>query len=172
MAAPRRLTCWRRGLGRFAFLASVASTGDEQPPRRRRARSSYGGGEMKRNRTLFLLVTGIVVTAGAMAAVALGNTGNTTSLILAARSTLSDSIQLNDDRIKFQTKDPTDMMVQQVTFPPNGTSGWHHHPGVILVLVKSGHVTVHDSNCRTESYGPNQAFVEHGTTPLMVSNDS
>ena len=40
------------------------------------------------------------------------------------------------------------------------------------MLVKSGHVTVHDSNCRTESYGPNQAFVEHGTTPLMVSNDS
>ena len=127
---------------------------------------------MKRNRTLVLLVTGIVITAGAMAAVALGNTGNTTSLILAARSTLSDSIQLNDDRIKFQTKDPTDLMMQQVTFPGGGTSGWHHHPGVILVLVKSGQVIVHDSNCQTQTYGPGQAFVEHGSSPLMVSNAS
>jgi quercetin dioxygenase-like cupin family protein len=127
---------------------------------------------MKGNRARILVASGLVISAAATAAVALANTGNTTSLVLGARSTLSDDVQLNDERIKFQTKDPTDLMMQQVTFPPLGTSGWHHHPGVILVLVKSGQVVVHDANCQTRTYGPNQAFVEHGTAPLMVSNPS
>jgi uncharacterized protein YndB with AHSA1/START domain len=33
---------------------------------------------------------------------------------------------VNDDRIKFQTKDPTDVMMQTITFQPHGTSGWHY----------------------------------------------
>jgi len=59
-----------------------------------------------------------------------------------------------------------------VTFLPHAFSGWHHHPGVILVLVKSGHVTTHDENCQTKTYGPGEAFVESGTAPFMVSNES
>ena len=51
-------------------------------------------------------------------------------------------------------------------------SGWHHHPGVILVLVKSGTVTTHDENCQTKTYSAGQAFVESGTAPFMVSNES
>ena len=79
---------------------------------------------------------------------------------------------MNDDRIKFQTKDPTDFVVQQVTFAPGAYSGWHHHPGVILVLVKSGQVTTHDENCQTKTYSQGQAFVESGNAPFMVSNES
>lgn len=41
-----------------------------------------------------------------------------------------------------------------------------------MVLVKSGHVTTHDENCQTKTYGPGEAFVESGTAPFMVSNES
>src|SRR5262249_21022448 len=130
---------------------------------------------MKLNRTRVLLVTAIAAAASAVvaAAVALASPGSGTSTtILAPRSTFSDTIHLNDDRIKFQTKDPTDLVTQQVTFAPHAFSGWHHHPGFILVLVKSGHVTTHDENCQTTTYGPGQAFVESGSAPFEVTNDS
>jgi quercetin dioxygenase-like cupin family protein len=113
----------------------------------------------------------VVVLGGALTAVALANPGTTTSITLAPRSTLSESIQANDDRIKFQTKDPTDLVTQQVTFVAGATSGWHHHPGVILVLVKSGVVTVHDENCQMTSYSAGHAFIEGGAEPMLVSNE-
>lgn len=113
----------------------------------------------------------VAVLGGALAAIAVANSGTSTSTILAPRSTLSASVQGNDDRIKFQTKDPTDLVTQQVTFAPGAYSGWHHHPGVILVLVKTGVVTVHDENCNTTTYSAGQAFTEGGTEPMMVSNE-
>jgi quercetin dioxygenase-like cupin family protein len=128
---------------------------------------------MKRNRMRVLVLVGIVASATAVGTVALGSPGSGTSTtILAPRSTFSDSAQVNDDRIKFQTKGSTDFVTQEVTFLPHAFSGWHHHPGVILVLVKSGHVTTHDENCQTKTYGPGEAFVESGTAPFMVSNES
>ena len=141
--------------------------------RRAMERESGKGGKMKRNRMRVLVVVGIVASATAVATVALGSPGSGTSAtILAPRSMFSDSVQVNDDRIKFQTKGPTDFVTQEVTFVPHAFSGWHHHPGVILVLVKSGHVTTHDENCQTKTYGPGEAFVESGTAPFMVSNES
>jgi quercetin dioxygenase-like cupin family protein len=127
---------------------------------------------MKRHRTRILVATGIVASAIAVP-VALASPGSGTSTtILAPRSTFSDSAQVNDDRIKLQTKGPTDFVTQEVTFLPHAFSGWHHHPGFILVLVKSGHVTTHDENCQTKTYGPGEAFVESGSAPFMVSNES
>ncbi len=113
----------------------------------------------------------VVALGGAVTAIALANPGTSTSLTLAPRSTLSASIQANDNRIKFQTKDPTDLVTQQVTFATGTNSGWHHHPGVILVLVKAGTVTVHDENCQTTAYSAGHAFIEGGTEPMMVSNE-
>ena len=130
---------------------------------------------MKLSRRLVLAGTAgaiaVAVAAGA-ATIALANPGNTVTTILGHRATLSDSVQVNQDRIKFQTKDPVDLITQKVTFPTLGTSGWHYHPGVVLVVVESGHVTTHDANCQTKTYGPGQAFVESGTDPFMVSNES
>jgi len=127
---------------------------------------------MKINRRLAAVIATAGVSAAVVVTIALASPGNTISTILAPRSTFSDSVKVNEDRVKFQTKDPTDFVTQQVTFPPLASSGWHHHPGVILVLVKSGHVTTHDENCQTKTYGPQQAFVESGAEPFMVSNES
>ena len=126
---------------------------------------------MKLHRRLAFGAFAVAGAAGA-ATIALANPGNTVTTILGHRATLSDSVEVNQDRIKFQTKDPVDMVTQKVTFPALGTSGWHYHPGVVLVVVESGHVTTHDANCQTKTYGPGQAFVESGTDPFMVSNES
>ena len=49
---------------------------------------------------------------------------------------------INSDRIKFQTKGPTDVRIQKLTFAAGAYSGWHHHPGFIIVAVKTGLVTL------------------------------
>lgn len=124
-------------------------------------------------RKLVIVIGTITVMAAAGATVALANPGTSiTTTVLGHRATLSDSVQVNQDRVKFQTKDPTDVMVQTITFQPHGSSGWHFHPGVVIVIVESGQVTTHDANCQTATYGQHQAFVESGTTPFMVSNES
>ena len=123
------------------------------------------------NRRRIGILALVAIVGSAVTAIALASPGTSTSTILAPRSTLSESVQANDTRIKFQTKDPTDLVTQQVTFAPGAYSGWHHHPGVILVLVKAGAVTVHDENCNTKTYSTGQAFIEGGTEPMMVSNE-
>jgi quercetin dioxygenase-like cupin family protein len=115
----------------------------------------------------------ITVVAAAGATIALANPGTMiTTTILGHRATLSESVQVNQDRLKFQTKDRADVLVQTITFQPHGTSGWHFHPGVVIVVVESGQVTTHDANCQTTTYSAHQSFVESGTEPFMVSNES
>ena len=74
----------------------------------------------------------------------------------------------------MRTEEPTDVRVQKVVFAPGGRTGWHHHPGIVLVAVESGQVTVVDSKCNATTYGPGSpngsAFTEAGTKPLEVRN--
>jgi len=124
-------------------------------------------------RKLVLCLAGITAIAGSGATIALASPGaGATATILAQRATLSDSVQVNNDRIKLQTKDPTDVQVQTITYAPHGFSGWHFHPGLVIVVVQSGHITAHYSDCQTRTYGPHETFVESGTAPFMASNES
>jgi quercetin dioxygenase-like cupin family protein len=83
-------------------------------------------------------------------------------------------IHLNSDRVKFQTKGPVDVRVQTITIDPGGRSGWHHHPGMVIVAVQTGTVTLYDTDCNATSYGagsPNGAvFVEYGDEPMEARN--
>jgi len=74
--------------------------------------------------------------------------------------------------VKLHTKGATDVAMQTITSPPGGSSGWHSHPGVVLVAVQSGTVTLYDADCHTMQYGPGQAFVEVGDDALLVRNNT
>jgi quercetin dioxygenase-like cupin family protein len=128
---------------------------------------------MKLYRKLVLALGAIAVTAVAGTTIVFANPGTAiTTTILGHRATLTESVQVNQDRVKFQTKDPTDVLVQTITFQPQATSGWHFHPGVVIVVVESGQVTTHNASCQTVTYGQHESFVESGTDPFMVSNES
>ena len=126
---------------------------------------------MRRSVRIVGVIAVAIVTTALIAPIALGNAGSgATTTVLGHRATLWSAIQVNEDRIKFQTKDATDIQTQTITFIPGGFSGWHHHPGVILVVVESGTVTVHDENCQTLTFGPHESFIEGGPGAMMVSN--
>jgi quercetin dioxygenase-like cupin family protein len=122
---------------------------------------------------LFFAFAGLA--AGVLATVAVASTGfGFTPVNFVPKADLNQTVHLNSDRVKFQTKDPTDVRVQQVTYLAGGRSGWHHHPGFVLAAVQSGQLTVWDSNCQAKTYGPGlpdgAVFVEYGDSPLQVGN--
>jgi hypothetical protein len=83
-------------------------------------------------------------------------------------------VRVNSDGVKFKTKGPVDVRVQSVTIDPGGRSGWHHHPGMVIVAVQTGTVTELDEDCHATTYGPGSpngsAFVESGDEPGEVRN--
>ena len=89
---------------------------------------------------------------------------------LVEEAELQAPVHLNSDRVKFQTKEPTDVRVQEVKIDVNGRSGWHHHPGMVIVAVEHGTLTVVDSSCHTTTYGTGSVFVEYGDEPMEVRN--
>ena len=128
---------------------------------------------LRRAKKWSVAVVGVAVV-GTFAAVALGSVGvgfTPTNLVTAS---IPGKIRVNSDGIKFRTKGPIDVRVQMIVLAPGGVSGWHHHPGMVLVSVASGDVTFTNSDCSSTTYGPNQpagsAFVESGSDPGQASS--
>ena len=69
-------------------------------------------------------------------------------------ASLQDEAQINHDRVKLQTKDATKVRVQRLTFAPGAFTGWHHHPGAVIVTIASGSLTLTDGACQSKTYGP------------------
>ena len=130
---------------------------------------------MKINRRFVLalaIALGVLGAAGLATTALASPASGTITTVLGHRATLSDTVQVNNERIKFQTKGPTDALVQTITFRPHSFTGWHFHPGIVIVVVESGQVTTHNASCETKTYGPHETFVESGSEPFEVSNES
>jgi len=129
---------------------------------------------MKVNRIQVIGVTvGMVaVTAFASTADASPSTGFTPTVL--ATASLDRPVHVHSDGVKLTTKEATDVRVQQVVFAPGGSSGWHHHPGIVMVVVASGSVTSWNEHCKATVYGPGlpngAAFIEVGDDPGQVTS--
>jgi hypothetical protein len=91
---------------------------------------------------------------------------------LTSRGTLNHDMHINTDAIKFQTKGDVDLVTATVNFGASGSSGWHSHPGIVLVTVQSGSLVVYDATCAATNQPAGSAFVESGDSPLLVRNES
>jgi quercetin dioxygenase-like cupin family protein len=118
-----------------------------------------------------------VVTALAVVGTALATPGSV-AVTTFVRATIDgnkphDGVKAySGDDVKLQTKGATDVVMQTITSPPGASSGWHSHPGVVLVAVQSGTVTLYDADCHTKQYRSGQAFVEVGDDALLVRNNT
>jgi quercetin dioxygenase-like cupin family protein len=86
----------------------------------------------------------------------------------------NETVQINSDRVKLQTKGPTVVQVQKLNVSPGGYSGWHHHPGLVIVTVASGTLTYTTADCTSKTYGPGlpngATFVESGDGAAQASS--
>ena len=132
------------------------------------------GVRMKFNRMRVFAAGAGVALVGILAPVAIGSPGSGTRATNLVTANFDRTVHLNSDRIKLQTKDPTDVRVQKIVFDAGSVSGWHHHPGFILVSVQSGAVTLFQSDCSSTTYGPGlpdgTVFVESGDDPVQATS--
>jgi len=112
-----------------------------------------------------ILATAVSVTV-ALATPAVGMVTST----LFARGTLTTPVNANADGIKLRTHHSTDHAVQTIVFGPGATSGWHRHPGVILVTVQTGALQHYEADCGFETVSAGQTFWESGSEATIVRN--
>jgi len=126
---------------------------------------------MQKHKTILgaAIALGAVAIFGVTAVATMGNAGFHPGP--QTRGTLSQDVHLNADRIKFQTKEATDVVVQEIKQDVGGDSGWHSHPGFVVGIVKSGSVSI-TVGCATTLYSAGQTFLETGNTPTIARNAS
>jgi quercetin dioxygenase-like cupin family protein len=89
-----------------------------------------------------------------------------------AKGTLAGPVEIEGLGIQFSSEGSTDVFVQQVDIAPGGRSGWHEHPGLVIVAVATGSVIVHTGCQAGQLYSAGQSFVEPPLTPILVENAS
>ena len=99
-----------------------------------------------------------------------------TSTLIGRGNLGSFNIKCNDDNsdnksggdgycAELKSRDNTDIAVLNIGITPGGTSGWHYHPGPVLVVVKSGTITFYsadDRNCAPKVHPAGTSFYERG----------
>src|SRR5215210_1176064 len=64
-----------------------------------------------------------------------------------------------------------DIAIVKLVIEPGGSTGWHHHPGVVMVPVKAGTVTEYDAECHATAIHAGHGFVESKSEVHLVRNE-
>ena len=64
----------------------------------------------------------------------------------------------------------TDLLIQELTWAPGSTTGWHSHPGPVTVAVHSGNLTFQADDCSTTAYAAGTTLFDSGTTHQATSD--
>ena len=112
-----------------------------------------------------------------------------------AFATAGSGVILRNDFVRGSFVDPTDLkfkvtgqhgtevmhvpnaretVFQQVVIAPGGYTGWHSHPGPVLVLIKSGQLSFYDGEdptCTPRIYTAGQAFFDRGQGHVHIGRN-
>jgi quercetin dioxygenase-like cupin family protein len=70
--------------------------------------------------------------------------------------------------------DARETVVQRVVLSPQGHTGWHSHPGPVIVLVKAGTLTFYsgdDPACGSRTYTAGQSFIDSGQGHVHIARN-
>jgi hypothetical protein len=76
--------------------------------------------------------------------------------------------------VELKSHDNTDIAVANIVVAPGGHSGWHYHPGPVLVVVKTGVITFYHGNdptCTGTVHPAGTAFLEEGGDVGIARNE-
>lgn len=128
-------------------------------------------GSIMPNKRTLASVAMVTAVGAAFAGVVLATPGSgIVSATVVARSGFLSPVD-----IKFKVKDghtevvhvpdAQDTVIQQMVLAPGGHTGWHTHPGPVVVLIKSGTLTLYSREshgCVPRVYSAGQAFIDSG----------
>jgi quercetin dioxygenase-like cupin family protein len=123
-------------------------------------------------RTGVFVSVGVAALVTALVGVALATPpSGIVSATVVARASFADPVDLKfkieGDRGQEVIHAPElqDTIMQQIIIGPGGSTGWHSHPGPVVVLVTAGALTLYsseDPTCTPRTYSAGHAFVESG----------
>ena len=126
------------------------------------------------------LVTPVVAVA-AMAGLAWATPGSGTSSTLVGRASFAEPFKVkrvpghDGWEVELKAKPGLDLAVQTITFQPGGQSGWHSHPGPVLISVVEGTMTFYegdDPSCTPVVRTAGQGYVDTGTHAHIARNET
>jgi len=115
---------------------------------------------------MLVLASGVLGLAGLVAtSVALAITP---SLGVLADSNTVNEGNFNAEPLKLRTKDSVRVRVIHSGVTSGFNSGWHTHPGPVIVAVKEGTLSFLQGSCEPKLVGPGQAYIEEPNVPLIA----
>lgn len=61
---------------------------------------------------------------------------------------------------QLQSEGPSNFITQDVAFVPGGYTGWHNHPGILLLTLTEGSVDWYDATCKKHVYVAGDSWTE------------
>ncbi|MDS0475377.1 cupin domain-containing protein [Natrinema sp. 1APR25-10V2] len=100
--------------------------------------------------------------------------------VLAPHATFPDEVAASfgidferDGEETVSLSDASNVVVAKFTVEPGGTSGWHAHPGPVIVNVAEGEAEITFSDdCVTHTYTAGEAFIDSGNHAEKATNPS
>ena len=122
-------------------------------------------------RTTLLVAVGVTVLLALVVGAALATPPKDATTTPLTRATLG-KFEAQGDGIEVESgRRSADLAIAKVVIEPGGSTGWHHHPGVTLVSVKSGTATEYDVKCEKSVFTAGEGFVESNDEVQLVRNN-
>jgi quercetin dioxygenase-like cupin family protein len=128
-------------------------------------------------KTIALVGVAVIITGG----IALATSASGVTPGPLTRATFADDVAI---KFKFEIpggtkevanlRDPSQVVTQEITFDPNGHTGWHSHPGPVIVQVRSGTLTYYagdDRTCTGHEYSAGDAFMDPGRGHVHIARN-
>lgn len=117
------------------------------------------------------------LTVALSAAIALGLIGSEVALGTPGSPGIVATIVARgtaDDKVKTRGNQPYDVVVQRISIPAGGYTGWHTHPGMAVVVVMSGTLTIYhgdDRTCTPHRFTAGQVFLDQGYGSVHIGRN-
>ncbi len=74
----------------------------------------------------------------------------------------------------LQVNNARETVVQRIVIAPDGHTGWHSHPGPVVVLIKSGQMSFYsseDPTCTARTYSTGETFIDNGQGHVHIARN-
>jgi quercetin dioxygenase-like cupin family protein len=116
---------------------------------------------------------GRIAVVGALAAVIVATPALSTPGSGVVGPVLGRGVLEGKARLKIKSA-ASDVVVQHITIAPGGHTGWHSHPGPVVVLVTAGELTLYrgnDRNCVPHSFSAGESFIDPGRGNIHIARN-
>lgn len=127
-----------------------------------------------------LALSAIVAVFSAVAVAAVLTAGSGVSGTVFARASFADTTDIKlkikgqQGQEVLQVNNARETVVQQINITPGGHTGWHSHPGPVIVLIKSGQMSFYDGDdptCSVRTYSAGEAFIDSGQGHVHIARN-